>query len=350
MKAFRLVSTEANAVIIITGEGDIPTAVEAIRRGADNFLTKPVNMQELDVFLKKSLELGALRQRELARSRLKKTREHFWGESRGMQEIMKLAQLAAEGRSPVLVQGETGTGKGVLSRWIHKNSSVGTREMVEVNCSSLRGELLASELFGHVKGAFTTAISNKRGLIDVADGGTLFLDEVGDMDVGVQSQFLKVIEEKRFRPVGEVKERRSDFRLICATNQDLEEKSGEGSFREDLLFRVNVFPIYVPPLRERMEDLPGLITSIMQEFGASDTEVTEEARRLLKEYSWPGNIRELKNILERGLILSRGGAVEPDHLPTLKSGPRRVPSGPGRRESLQEGIRTEVLKAMEEAV
>jgi DNA-binding NtrC family response regulator len=337
------------AIILVTGEGDIPTAVDAMRRGGDNFLTKPVNMQELDVFLKKSLELGTLRQKDHVRHRMGRKERPFWGESAAMGEAMEHARLAAENESPVLIRGETGTGKGVLGRWIHEHSARRGAEMVEVNCSVLRGELLASELFGHVKGAFTTAVQSRAGLMEVADGSTLFLDEIGDMGTDVQSQFLKAIEEKRFRPLGDTRERRSDFRLICATNQDLEKKKREGSFREDLFFRINVFPVYLAPLRERMEDLPGMIRSIAGELGFPGMEVAPEALRLLQEYTWPGNLRELKNIMERALILSRGGTIEAAHLPDME------PAAPAPRKREARGApfcpeeRTRILEAVERA-
>jgi DNA-binding NtrC family response regulator len=337
------------AIILVTGEGDIPTAVEAMRRGGDNFLTKPVNMQELDVFLKKSLELGTLRQRELVRHRMEGKADRYWGESAAMREVMELARLAAENESPVLIQGETGTGKGMLSRWIHDHSAHGDTEMVEVNCSGLRGELLASELFGHVKGAFTTAVKSRAGLLEVADGATLFLDEIGDMNIEVQAQFLKAIEEKRFRPLGESRERRSDFRLICATNQDLEEKKRAGSFREDLFFRINVFPVHLPPLRKRMEDLPGMIGTMLRDFGLPDVEVAPASRTILESYPWPGNLRELRNIIERALILSRGGRIEPAHIPALNSAPP-APAGRQRRGRAPCGEeKTQILEAVERA-
>lgn len=335
------------AIIVVTGEGDIPTAVEALRLGGDNFLTKPVNMPELDVFLRKSLELGTLRQRDLVRRRLKRESDRFRGVGAAMKKVMELANLAAESRSPLLIEGETGTGKGVLSRWIHDRSCHGESEMVEVNCSSLKGELLASELFGHVRGAFTSAVKDRVGLIEVADGGTLFLDEIGDMDGSVQAQFLKVIEEKRFRSLGSVKVRRSDFRLICATHRDLGEEVKDGSFREDLFFRINVFPIRVPPLRDRMEDLPGLIGSLLADLGAPDAELLPEAGRLMEEYSWPGNIRELRNVLERGLMLSRGKPLGLSHLPSLRhvGGSRYGERRPMR--CLERVCRDHILEVME---
>ena len=245
-------------IIVITGFGDVPIAVDAMRRGADNFLTKPVNMQDLDIFLRKSLELGTLRRKDLTSQRLEKKDQIYFGESPAMKKVMNLAALAAKNDSPIILLGETGTGKGILARWLHDNSLCSSAPFVEVNCSSLRGDLLASELFGHARGAFTTAVQDKQGLIEVADGGTLFLDEISDMDIGVQAQFLKVIEEKQYRRVGEVKVRRSEFRLICATNRDLLEETHHGRFRKDLYFRINVLPIVIPSLREDRKTCPDL--------------------------------------------------------------------------------------------
>jgi DNA-binding NtrC family response regulator len=305
-------------LIIISGYGDIPIAVEAMRKGADNFLTKPVNMEDLDVFLRKSLELGTLRRRNLTSQRLERKDKIYFGESPAMKEIMTLASLAAAKDTPVLLTGETGSGKGVLARWLHDHSPRSSAPFVEVNCSNLRGDLLASELFGHARGAFTNAVHDRQGLIEVADGGTLFLDEISDMDIGVQAQFLKVIEEKQYRRLGEVKLRRSEFRLISATNRDLREEVEQGRFRKDLYFRINVFRVVIPPLRERTEDIPELVFNIIGKIGSPDIEVSDEAMELLKGYPWPGNVRELRNILERALLLSRGKLLKVEHFSSLE--------------------------------
>ena len=302
------------AVVIITGHGDIPSAVEAVRRGADEFLTKPVNMTDLEVFLQKGLQLQTLRKgHSIGRRLAKKEQPPFLGESAVVKRMMDLAANATGNESPVILRGETGTGKSILARWIHEHSARSTTQFVDMNCSSLGGELLASELFGHVRGAFTTAVEDKQGLLEVADGGTLFLDEIGDMDVAVQAQFLKVIEEKRYRKVGEVKVCRSEFRLICATNHDLEEAGRQGKFRQDLYFRINVFPIQVPALREMREDIPGLVQHLLRSLVSHDVAVSPEVMQLLTTYSWPGNIRELKNVLERAIMLAGGKPLIPAH-------------------------------------
>ncbi len=306
------------AIVVITGTGDIPSAVEAMRRGADHFLSKPVNLDDLEVFLRKSLELGSLRKRTLAHRRLAKPNAPFFGESPAILRTLPQIRLASENDSIVLLYGETGTGKGVFARWIHSHSDRRSMPFVEVNCSGLMGELISSELFGHARGAFTSAVEAKQGLLDVADGGTLFLDEIGDMDFGIQSQFLKVLEEKRYRRLGEVQERQSDFRLICATNRDLFKETQEGRFRKDLFFRINVIPIEVPSMRERIQDLAGLVSYLFSALDASHMEVTPEAMSVLKAYSWPGNVRELKNVIERAILLSRRrGPIGPEHFPGL---------------------------------
>ncbi|MFH0911194.1 MAG: sigma-54 dependent transcriptional regulator [Planctomycetota bacterium] len=314
------------AIVVITGAGDIPIAVEAMRRGADHFLTKPVNPEEMFLFLEKSLELEWLKREDLTRRRLMKPESIFWGECPAARELQDLAATAAENDSAILLQGETGTGKGVLARWIHENGPRSSNPFVEVNCSGLRGDLLASELFGHRKGAFTSAIEHREGLLEVANGGTLFLDEIGDMDLSVQAQFLNVIEEKQFRRVGEVKMRRSEFRLVCATNRDLSAQVEAKRFRGDLFFRICVFPIAVPGLCKRIEDLKGWVDHLLNVLRYGDNRVGKEAMSLLKHYSWPGNIRELRNVLERACLLAHGNELRPEHFPGLPVSSARPPS------------------------
>lgn len=305
------------ALVVITALGDVPMAVDAMRRGADNFLTKPVHLEDLGVFLRKSLEVGMLRRESLARRRTQSTPETYFGESEAIQSVMSYLRTATESSSPVLLMGETGTGKGVFARWIHQHSRVAEMPFVDVSCSSLRGELLSSELFGHARGSFTSAVENRPGLLDIADGGTLFLDEIGDMDLSLQSQFLKLLEEKRYRRLGEVQDRSSDFRLICASNRNMLEETRNGRFRQDLYFRINVFPIEIPPLRARKEDLAGLIRHLMNLMGAPDVEIAPDAMQALLQYNWPGNVREMKNLLERGLLLSKRRTLEKAHFSGL---------------------------------
>jgi DNA-binding NtrC family response regulator len=302
-----------------------------MRLGADNFLVKPVDMDGLHVFLRKSLELSALRRSDRLTQRLKKQDEEpRFGTSPAMGKVREAVALMAENDSPVVLQGETGTGKGVCARWIHAHSIRKTGPLLDLNCSTLQGDLLASELFGHAKGAFTSAHQNKQGLIEVADGGTLFLDEIGDMDLPVQAQLLKVIEEKTYRRLGETHSRQSDFRLICATNRDLSEEVKKGRFRSDLFFRINLFPIHLPPLRERPNDVPELVEHFLSRTGYTSEQVPAEVMDLLRSYAWPGNIRELRNVIERAVLLARGGKLAQEHFPgigTAGSGGLKRPKG-----------------------
>jgi len=291
-------------IIVITGEGDIPLAVEAMQRGADNFLTKPVDNAALAVFMRKTLEIGHLKQQLSARKHLEKKDAFFIGENRAMREIHDLMLAAAASDIPVLITGETGTGKGMLARWIHQHGSRASNECVELNCSGLRGEMLSREIFGHVRGAFTSADQDRKGLLDVADRGTLFLDEIGDMSIDVQAQFLKVLEDKNYRRLGDVKLLRSNFRLICATHHELDSLVSSGRFRQDLMYRINMLAIHLPPLRERMDDLTALVAYLLQSLGSTATVISDDIMKTLRGYSWPGNIRELKNVLERALLLT----------------------------------------------
>lgn len=320
-------SHENLAIIVITGISDIPTAVKAMKYGAHNFLTKPINMDDLIASLKKSLEVEELRKRDFVYQRLapQKT-EPYFGNSNSIEKVMQYANVAAMNTTVVLLHGETGTGKGILARWIHDHSGRKNEAFVEVNCSSLKGELLRSELFGHTKGAFTSAVKDRPGLIEVVDGGSLFLDEIGDMDLEVQAQLLKTIEEKSYRRIGENKVRTSDFRLICATNRNLTEASNDGRFRKDLYYRICIFPINLPPLRERKDDLPALIQHILLSYGYDKFPLDPEILKILSEYPWPGNIRELRNMIERALLLSQNEVLTLAHFPGLeKSTPRPEP-------------------------
>jgi DNA-binding NtrC family response regulator len=272
-----------------------------------------------------------LRRQDFARQRLQKQTIFYFGGNRCMNDVRELAILGSKHSLPVLIEGETGTGKSMLARWIHEHSSRRSASFVEVSCSGLRGDLLSSELFGHAKGAFTSAVKDKTGLIEAADGGTLFLDEIGDMDITTQSQFLKVIEEKQFRRLGEIKVRMSNFRLICATNKDLHQETKQGTFRQDLFFRINTFPITLCPLRERLDDLPGLLQHLAADAGSEKIVFPEEVFHLLKTYPWEGNVRELKNILERALFLSRGEPLQAHHFGALNASVpshTRAPSHP----------------------
>ncbi|MFZ2493995.1 MAG: sigma-54 dependent transcriptional regulator [Thermoanaerobaculia bacterium] len=307
------------AIVVITGNEELRVAVEAMRRGADHYVTKPVDLPDLELFLRKSLEVGMLRKRKAVTQRLAKPADVFIGSSAAARAVFYLAEVAAESDTSVIITGETGTGKGVLSRLIHQRSARRSMPFVEVNCSTLRGDLLSSELFGHARGAFTSAVESRQGLLDAADGGTLFLDEIGDMDPGVQAQFLKAIEEKRYRRMGEIQTRESDFRLLAATNRNLAMEASAGRFRHDLLYRINVLTIRMPSLREMVEDLPELVRFLLRGLGSRADSIDPAAFQVLQRYEWPGNVRELRNVLERALLLSRGESITTEHLPGLEA-------------------------------
>ncbi|MGD9200622.1 MAG: sigma-54 dependent transcriptional regulator [Chitinispirillia bacterium] len=306
-------------IIVITGDDSVTKAVTAMKNGADNYLTKPVDPGELAISIKKCLELKSLRKRDVTQKNINSRIELYFGKSEVIQERLEYAEMSASNDSIVLLQGETGTGKGVFAQWIHDHSNRNDQPFVALNCSMLKGDLLRSELYGHTKGAFTSAHKDRQGFIEAADGGTLFLDEIGDMDLEVQAQLLKTIEEKSFRRIGENKLRFSDFRLICASHRDLNQLAKTGQFRQDLYYRLCVFPIVIPSLRERTEDIEGLSESILQSLGYDSTLLNTEIIELLQNYDYPGNIRELRNMLERAIILSRRGPLLPSHFPGIAS-------------------------------
>ncbi len=314
-------------IIVITGAGNIQLAVQAMQRGADNFLTKPVDNAALGEYLRKTLEIGALKRQASARQRLEKQDDTFFGTTPVMLDILNLARIAAASNNPVLFTGETGTGKGMLSKWIHRQCARSKSEFVEVNCSGLRGELLSREIFGNARGAFTSADQDRKGLLDIADHGTLFLDEIGDMGIEVQAQFLKVLEDKSYRRLGDVKLFKSDFRLICATNRDIEKMVRDGLFRQDLLYRINLMVIHLPPLRERTSELPEIVSHLLLQLGSPVDVITDEVMAILKAYAWPGNIRELKNVLERALLLTpRGATLRAAHFSSLENNRSAFPA------------------------
>jgi DNA-binding NtrC family response regulator len=309
-------------LIVLTGHGSIDLAVRTIKEGAEHFLTKPIELAALTTLIERTLEHQRTRRRDQAARRSQEERggapDPFLGVTPSVAALAAEARLAVAGDSPVLIMGETGSGKGVLARWLHSQSSRAEEAFVDINCAGLSRELLESELFGHAKGAFTGAIADRKGLLDVAHRGTLFLDEIGDMDVTLQPKFLKALEEKRFRRLGEVVERRVDMRLVAATNQDLAELVRDKRFRADLYYRINTLVLRVPPLRERSEDVPvlagALLRRLAHEMGRSELELAPDAVEALVAYRWPGNVRELKNVLERGLLAADGAQLQRRHL------------------------------------
>jgi DNA-binding NtrC family response regulator len=297
-------------LLILTAHGSIDLAVRAIKEGAEQFLTKPLELPALTMILKRLLENQRNRHKQLAsKSRqVRRAIDPFIGNSPKIRALAEQARKVLATESPLLILGETGSGKGVLARWLHENSPRAEEAFVDLNCAGLSRELLETELFGHEKGAFTSATASKQGLFEVAHRGTIFLDEIGDVDLQIQPKLLKVLEDKRFRRVGDVRDRQVDVRLIAATHQDLGQLVREKKFRDDLYFRVSTIPLAFPPLRERVEDIPVvaeyLLEKVSADLGRGDISLEPDSIKALQSYSWPGNIRELRNVIERAVLLT----------------------------------------------
>lgn len=321
-------------VIIISAHGSIDTAVEAIKIGVEEFLTKPLDVGRLKITLEKIVSRSRVYEEMLLlRDKVRKlgTFGKLNGSTPRMKEVFKQIQIIAPTSAPVLITGESGTGKELVAKAIHQNSKRKERSYIPVNCAAIPASLLESELFGHEKGAFTGAIQQKEGCFELAHQGSLFLDEIGEMNPDLQSKLLRVLEDGKFRRVGGTKEISVDVRVIAATNKNLEEAVEEGGFREDLYYRLNVFHIQLPQLRERPEDIPLLIQSFIEEFNVKNDKhiqgVSRDALKILRAYSWPGNVRELKNVMERAVIVSRNDVIEPEDLPeTITSRAGKAPS------------------------
>lgn len=310
-------------VILLTGHATVDTAVQALRLGAFDYLTKPCKWAELEVILNRVAERRDLSNKAVAlESRLKAAEGAplIIGETPAMQQVRRLIETIAPTDATVMILGETGTGKELVARNLHERSDRAQRAFIPVNCGALPENLVESELFGHRKGAFTGAESNRKGLFEVANGGTLFLDEVGELDKSVQVKLLRFLESGEIRRVGENEPFRVDVRVVCATNRDLREMVSHDQFREDLFFRLNTFEIILPPLRERRYDVPELARHMLSRYaarrGLTETSISPEAVEVLTAHDWPGNIRELANAVERALILAGNGPIRPEHLPT----------------------------------
>lgn len=311
--------SESTPVIMASGVGTIDMAVQAMRRGAENFLAKPYDIDNLELLLEHALRRVATeRQLTALRRRAGSGISDFAGESAAARSLRELVERVAAAPSPVLLQGESGTGKGLVARLLHERSPRARDPFVDLNCAGLSRELLESELFGHERGAFTDARNSKPGLFEIATGGTVFLDEVGELDPVIQARLLKALEEKSFRRVGGVRDIHVDIRLIAATNRDLEVEVREGRFRRDLFYRLNVVRIVIPPLRDRAEDIPllarVLLDRLAPELGKASLSITPRGIERLETYTWPGNVRELRNVLERAALLSADGTIRVEDL------------------------------------
>ncbi|MBY0314712.1 MAG: sigma-54 dependent transcriptional regulator [Bdellovibrionales bacterium] len=318
-------------VIVLTGFGSVDLAVEATKLGAYHFMTKPFNIEELNLLTDKALSHTRLMtENERLKSQLysKYRFDNIIGQSESIQKVLKLVEKVADSDSTILITGESGTGKELIAKAIHYNSPRAAKSFVPINCGAIPGELLESELFGHVKGAFTGAINNRQGRFELANHGSIFLDEIGDLSMNLQVKLLRVLQERRFEQVGSSKTTETDVRVVAATNINLGEAVRDNKFREDLYYRLNVIPIFIPPLRERKTDIPILIqhfiTSFNSKKGSRITGVSDLAMRTLMDYGWPGNIRELENFIERASILKREGMIDiediPDHFGTNMQG------------------------------
>jgi DNA-binding NtrC family response regulator len=323
-------------VVIMTGFGEVETAVEAMKMGAYDFLIKPLDLNHLSLLVKRAVSHQALRQEvKFLRSR-ERDRSYLGdiiGESRQMRQIKHLIEKASQTpRTSILIRGETGTGKELVANAIHYQSDRSHGPFIKINCSALPEHLVEAELFGHEKGAFTDAKAQKKGLLELAHRGSVFLDEISEMKPSLQSKLLRVIEDRTLRRVGGTSDLSIDVRVMAATNQDLEKSVSQGSFREDLYYRLRVFEIELPPLRERKEDILLLASAFVlhynQEFKKVISGFSPLTERMLSEYRWPGNVRELKNAIERAMILADGDQILPEHLSFLTSARDRAASYP----------------------
>lgn len=309
-------------VVMISGHGNIETAVSALKKGAFDFIEKPLSLEKVVAVARNALEFSKLRQENRAlKSRISTEQTvRLTGETSAISSLREAISQVAPTDSWVLITGENGTGKEIVARSVHAQSRRSNRPMVAVNCAAIPEELIESELFGHEKGAFTGADRAKTGKFELADGGTLFLDEIGDMSLKTQAKILRILQEQSFERVGGSKTFRVDVRVIAATNKDLQEQIREGGFREDLYYRLKVFPLEIPPLRERCDDVPLLIgefvKTLVRQHGFKPLEFSQEALDRLKAFKWPGNVRELKNFVERMLIMHAGKRVEARMLPS----------------------------------
>ncbi|HIJ78787.1 MAG: sigma-54 dependent transcriptional regulator [Desulfobulbaceae bacterium] len=340
-------------VIFITGQGTIETAVQAMKMGAYDYITKPVNVDRLMLVIEKTLENKRLKEENIfLKKRIKESQPdlNLVGNSPEMRRITELATQIGATKATVLIEGESGTGKELITNVIHYSSPVAHGPFIKVNCSAFAEGVLESELFGHEKGAFTGAVSTKKGRFELADGGTLFLDEIGDMPMSIQVKMLRFLQEKTFERVGGSKTFKVDIRIISATNKNLEQLVKEEKFREDLYYRLRVVKLEMPPLRRRREDIRPLVENYIRKFsdlhGKPISGITDEVLQLMKDYNWPGNIRELINCIESAVVMSRSGVIDIESIPeylTYKTVDIDTDMEGGLLQQLERNAITEVL-------
>lgn len=318
-------------IVIMTAHATVETAVEGLRKGAFDYLTKPFKLSEISHLVEKALSYGRLqRQNKTLSSELKKTwnRNEIIGKSAAMQTIFDLIERVAPAQSNILITGESGSGKEVVAKSIHNLSPRAKKNFVAINCTAIPNTLLESELFGHAKGAFTGAHERKKGLFEEAEGGTLFLDEIGDLDVALQAKLLRVLQERKIKPVGDSQMKDIDVRIIAATHKDLKKAIAEKNFREDLYYRLSVIPILVPPLRHRQEDIPWLAQHFLNKYAVLNnkpvTGFSFETMQKLMSLPWTGNVRELENMIERLVVLTANSVIQVDEVPTTSEEPHET--------------------------
>jgi DNA-binding NtrC family response regulator len=345
-------------VIMMTAYGTVETAVQAMKAGAADYITKPIELDELLILIDRISERRTLRrENEILRDELGRkgvTAEDIIFRSAAMNEVINLAGRVADSRATVLIQGESGTGKELVARLIHALSPRSERPMTVVNCAALPENLLESELFGHEKGAFTGASQRRIGRFEEADGGSLFLDEIGELSQAVQVKLLRFLQDREFQRIGDNRTRQSDVRVISATNRDLNSLTREGTFREDLFYRLNVVVITIPPLRGRKGDIPPLMDHFLRRFAAQNSRPIEgfspEARDLLLKYDYPGNVRELENIIERAVVIARGSLISTKDLPFPAGEPHPGQDGRKRQMSLKDSVEALECEMIREAM
>lgn len=342
LKEFKTVSPDSE-VILISGFGTLETAVEAVREGAFDYISKPFNVNEVIATARRALKGRNVEQPAAVLLKEYSEASSLIGHSPKIIEVYKEIALVAASRSTVLITGESGVGKELVAHALHRNSPRAGGPFIAINCGAITETLLESELFGHVKGSFTGAVSDKRGMFEEANGGTIFLDEIAETSLGLQVKLLRVLQEGEVRRVGSARAVHVDVRVLAATNRDLDREVKEGRFREDLYYRLSVVTLRVPPLRERIEDLPLLAAHALkhaQDSGARATTISEEALALLSQYDWPGNVRELENTIEHAALYARGSVITPDDLPEKIGRHSRSRERAGKIQSMFEDLPT----------
>ena len=341
-------------VIVITAYGTIDSAVVAMKSGAEDYITKPFNIDHIRLVVKKALEKRELSTRNaLLESQLRKKYrfENIIGNSEAMIAVYRMIEQVKDSRTTVLLRGETGTGKELVARAIHFNSVRAANPFIPLNCAALSENLAGSELFGHVKGSFTGAFRDRRGIFEMAEGGTIFLDEIGDIGLGLQQVLLRVLEDGEIQPVGSTERKKVSVRIIAATNRNLEQLVREGKFREDLYYRINVVAVDLPPLRERREDIGVLARHFLHKYTVENGKqlrgISPEALALLEAAPWPGNVRELENVIERAVLLADDDEINPGHLPRhLQHPPPAEPGGSESDGSLEQVGRNHIIEVL----